>query len=101
MGTTNSNQSNYMIIKARATVAWDPGSLVDGAGETKAITVTGAALGDMVLVSFSLDMQDITISGYVSAADTVECRIQNESTGTVNLGAGTLTAIVMDQNSGI
>jgi len=97
MGTTNSNQSNYMIVKARATTA----SLVDAAGETKSITVTGAELGDMVLVSFSLDLQDIVLTGYVSAANTVEARLQNEGAATVDLGAGTLTAIVMDQNSGI
>jgi len=101
MGTTNSNQSNYMIVKARATTAWNPASLVDAAGETKSITVTGAELGDMVLVSFSLDLQDIVLTGYVSAANTVEARLQNEGAATVDLGAGTLTAIVMDQNSGI
>ena len=41
-------------------VTWDPGSLADNAGETSpTITVTGAALGDYVIASFSLDVQEI------------------------------------------
>jgi hypothetical protein len=74
---------------------WDPISLVDGAGETKSITVTGAALGDIVLVAPPYDMQDFVFSGYVQAANTVEIRIQNESTATVNLASGTWKVIVL------
>lgn len=73
------------------TLVWNPGSLSDGAGETSSgITVTGATLGtDFVLVSAPYDLQDCTITGYVQATDTVEIRIQNESTGTINFASGT------------
>ena len=71
-------------------VVWDPGSLADGAGETSAaITVTNAAFGDFVLVGNPYDLQGITCSGYVSAAATVRIRLQNETTGVVDLASGT------------
>lgn len=73
---------------------YDPASLGDAAGATTTITVTGAALGDFVLVSFSLDLQGITLTGYVSATDTVAVRFQNESGGTLDLASGTLRAVV-------
>lgn len=74
---------------------YDPASLADGVGATTTITVTGAALGDYVVgVSFSLDLQGIGLTGYVSAADTVAVRFQNESGGTVDLASGTLRALV-------
>lgn len=68
---------------------WDPGSLADGAGETKVIGVTGAALGDFVMVSAPYDLQDMTVTAYVQAADTVEIRLQNESGGVIDLASGT------------
>jgi hypothetical protein len=77
-----------LILSGSAT--WDPGSLADGAGETSAaITVTGAALGDFVLVSAPYDLQGITCNGYVSAANTVKIRLQNETGGVIDLASGT------------
>lgn len=70
--------------------AWNPGSLGDGAGETSAaITVTGAELGDAVVVFPPYDLQDMTVTGYVQAANTVEIRIQNESGNTIDLAEAT------------
>lgn len=74
---------------------YDPASLVDGAGATTTVTVTGAALGDFVTgVSFSLDLQGISLTAYVSAADTVSVRFQNESGGTLDLASGTIRVMV-------
>jgi hypothetical protein len=73
----------------------DFGSLADGAGETTTVTVTGAALGDFVEgVSLSVDLQGMTLTGYVSAADTVSVRLQNESGSPVDLSSATLRARV-------
>lgn len=70
-------------------VTWDPGSLADGVGETSAaITVTGAAFGDYVRVGNPYDLQGVTCSGYVSAANTVRIRLQNETTGTIDFASG-------------
>lgn len=44
------------------------------------------------LASFSLALQGIIVTAYVSAADTVSVRFQNESGGTLDLGSGTLNA---------
>jgi len=72
------------------TIVWDPGNLVDGTGETSAaITVTGAVLGEYVIVAAPYDLQGITCNGYVSAANAVKIRIQNETTGAIDLASGT------------
>lgn len=70
---------------------YDPPNLPDGDGATTTVTVTGAVLGDFVVgVSFSLDLQGVTVSAYVSASNTVSVRFQNESGGAIDLGSGTL-----------
>ena len=74
---------------------FDAGSLVDAAGTSTTVTVTGAALGDFVTgVSLSVDLQGITATAYVSAADTVTVRFQNESGGTLDLASATLRVLV-------
>jgi hypothetical protein len=73
----------------------DFGSLADGAGETTTVTVTGAALGDFAEASLSVDLQSMTMTAWVSAADTVSVRVQNESGGgPIDLGSATLRARV-------
>jgi hypothetical protein len=69
----------------------------DGATEIKTVTVAGAALGDYVFGSVSLDAEDQLITGYVSAADTVSFVFQNESGSTRDLGSVTLRACVIPQ----
>lgn len=79
---------------------YDPANLVDGAGATTTVTVTNAALGDMVNgVSFSLDLQGITLTAWVSAANTVSVRFQNESGGALDLASGTLRASVTQRTA--
>ena len=77
----------------RGSATYDPTSLADGAGVTTTVTVTGAALGDFAAASFSLDLQGITVTSWVSAANTVSVRFQNETGGTIDLGSGTIRAI--------
>lgn len=75
---------------------YDPGSLADGAGATTTVAVTGAALGDYVaLVSFGVDLAGITLTAYVSAANTVSVRFQNESGGVLDLASSTLRVAVV------
>lgn len=72
---------------------YDPGNLVDGAGETSgAQTLTGAAFGGVVDIAAPYDLQGITVTAYVSAANTIKVRVQNESTATVDLASGTWRA---------
>lgn len=72
------------------------GSLADGAGETDDVTVPGVALGDMVIgASLGVDLVGLTVTGYVSAANTVKFRVQNESGSTVDLASSTLRIVVV------
>lgn len=73
-----------------ASVVYDPGNLVDGAGVTTTLAVPRARLGDFVQAAFSLDTQDVLVQGRVSAADVVSVRFQNETGGAVDLASGTL-----------
>lgn len=69
---------------------YNPANLVDGAGVTTTVAVPGATLGQFAQASFSLDTQGITVTAWVSAADVVSVRFQNETGGAIDLGSGTL-----------
>lgn len=73
---------------------YNPPSLNDGDGVTTTVTVTGAALGDYAEASFSNSLQGIMMTAFVSAADTVSVRFQNETGGVLDLASGTLRARV-------
>ena len=96
------NRANAIFpsIVATGSKTFNPANLTDGSGESTDVTATGAALGDFAIASFSLDTADILITATVTAANTVTVRFQNESTGTVNLGSGTLRVICFNAKSG-
>jgi len=91
-GPSGSGVSGLAILSGSTT--WNPGSIDDGNEEVQGITVTGAALGDFVLVSFSLDVVDLAITGAVTAANTVTAQLNNNTGGALDLGAGTVYARV-------
>lgn len=68
---------------------WNPGSLIDGAQESKDFTVTGAALGDFVIAGAGVDVVDILVSAVVTATNTVTVTLANETGGTVDLASST------------
>lgn len=83
--------SDTWVVKATL----DAGSVADGVGETDDVTVAGVALGDMVIgASLGVDLVGLTVTGYVSAANTVKFRIQNESGSTVDLASATLRIVI-------
>ncbi len=57
-------------------------------------TVTGASLGDLVTVSFSLDLQGMTLTGYVSSVNTVTYIFRNGTAAPIDLGPGTINILV-------
>jgi len=84
--------------RLEGSLTWNPGNLVDGAGETSSgITVTGAAFGDFVIVAAPYDLQGITCTAYVSAANTVKIRLQNETGGVIDLASGSYKVRVLQQ----
>jgi hypothetical protein len=78
---------------------WDPGVISVSTTATETITYPGATLGDFVLVSFSLSLAGMSISGYVSAANTVTAVITNNTSALVDLASGTLSALVFKSRS--
>jgi hypothetical protein len=74
---------------------WNPSSIAAAGYESEDITVSGAAVGDFVMVSLStMVTNDMMISGHVSAADTVKVILFNPTTGAINLDEGTLSVLV-------
>lgn len=86
--------ARYQKLPLTASATYDPPSLTTGTGATTTVGVTGAAMGNYVTVGFSLDLQGITVTGYVSTANTVAVRFQNGTAGTIDLGSGTLNVRV-------
>lgn len=75
--------------------AWDPGTVVDGDDTSTSVTVTGAAVGDMVTVSLSnAGTPDILMYGKVTAANTVDVTLLNRSGASFIPGSGTLRIAV-------
>ena len=74
---------------------YDPPSIAAASGVTTSVTVTGAALGDMVTgVSFSLDLQGFSVSGAVSVADTVSVLFFNGTAAAIDRASDILRARV-------
>lgn len=85
-----------------ASATFDPASIATAVGETTTITVTGAALGDFAMASFSLDLAGVTLSAYVSAANTVAVRFANVgATNPTNLASGTLRVRVFPKSTNL
>ena len=73
------------------TFTWNPGSLDEGVGETSAaIAVPGAVLGSTIVQCVApYDLQGITLNAWVDSANSCKARLQNETTGTIDLASGT------------
>jgi hypothetical protein len=102
LGQWGWNGSAWTLVAPRllqASVTYHPPSLDAGTGATTTVAVVGAALGDFARASFSLDLQGITLTTWVSAADTASVRFQNGTAGTVDLGSGTLRVRVEKASS--
>lgn len=69
---------------------YDAGSIADGDEEVGEITVTGAALGDFVLASLSIDVADLAITAAVTAANTVTYQLLNNTGGAIDLASATV-----------
>lgn len=86
------------VVIGTGSLVFDPANMTNGTGVTSAaITVTGAAFGDLVDVAAPYTLAGIIAKGYVSAANTVTIRLHNGTGGAVNLGSGTWTVVVRRQ----
>lgn len=69
----------------------DLASIADGAGSSFTISVTGASFGDKYAVTFSGSLQGVIVTAYVSSANVVTVRVQNETGAAVDFASGTWT----------
>jgi hypothetical protein len=88
LATAASAYGNFGWLSASAT--WDPPSVANGASTATTISVPGASLGNTVNASFSLALGGLALAAQVSATDTVEVRLINNSGGAVDLASGTV-----------
>ena len=73
----------------------DSASVADQAAATDTVTVSGVALGDMVLgMSASVDEAGLVRRAYVSAANTVTIATTNTTGGAVNLASCTIDLVI-------
>ncbi len=69
-------------------ITYDPASLASGSEtESGNITITGAAIGDHVMVFPPYDLQGIFCQGRVTASNTVRIRLRNGTAGTIDLAS--------------
>jgi hypothetical protein len=82
----------------QASKVWDIGSVTGAAPASTTITVTGAALGDLVLVvSLSIDTGALVLTGRVSAADTVTVIASNPDSDLAGIDPASATLYVLVQ----
>ena len=87
--------STYFVGSA----TWDPGAITDLNHEAVDVTVTGAALGDKVFVTHSIDVADLQLLGTVTATNVVTAVLTNSGVGSPNMATGTVYCVVLS-NSG-
>ncbi|MDD3371113.1 MAG: DUF2793 domain-containing protein [Alphaproteobacteria bacterium] len=72
------------------TLSWTPGTVAAGSGvSSAAVTVSGAALGDLALVAAPYNLQGLQATAYVSAPNTAIIRLSNSTGAGVSLASGT------------
>lgn len=80
----------YVGPALEGSATYDPPSLTNNTGAVTTVTVLGATLGDKPSASFSLDLQGIQLTAWVSSTNTVSVKFWNNSGGTLDLASGTL-----------
>lgn len=77
---------------------WNMGGVDDGNEVVVEQTVTGAELGDFVLVASSADLADLTLVAAVTAANTVTIQLGNWTGGTLDHGTVDIYGVVLKRN---
>jgi hypothetical protein len=76
--------------------AWSPapGLITDGSSVSRTVTVPGAALGDFVDASYSVNLQGVSLFGSVTSPSLVTLRMENHTGGQKTIGVGTVSCVV-------
>jgi len=83
------------VGQASTSTEWDTNSIAAGSAATKEVTVSGAALGDFVLASLSLDIQDMMLDAQVTATNTVTAVLYNRTSAAIDILSPTLKVLVL------
>ncbi len=94
-GTLSVGGGNTISKIITGSGTWDPPAIANGSQNTQTFTVTGAALQDLVIASYSNSLTGVTMTAYVSAADTVTVVLHNHTGSSQDLGSGTFRFIVI------
>ncbi len=86
-GGVQSRQFQGLFNIIPFTFTFDENSIGSGAASAGDVVVTGARLGDFVLIAATIDLVDIHVSGFVQSSDTVTIIAQE-----LGLGANTTLA---------
>jgi len=73
---------------------YNPASIASLGNLNLGVTATGANFGDVVDVTYGGDLQGITLTGYVSSADTINFNFFNGTSGAIDLASATIRARV-------
>jgi hypothetical protein len=84
-------------ITLDGSATWDISSLGTLANGSTTLTVTGAAVGDEVVVSPSMPSAGVIVAGDVTSANTVTLRAHNTSSGTIDPASTTFRVKVIKQ----
>ena len=84
-------------VSLSGSVTWDIPNLASLANSSTTITVTGAVVGDMVVVSPAMPSAGVVVAGDVTSADTVTIRGHNASGGAVDPPSTTYRVKVIRQ----
>jgi hypothetical protein len=74
--------------------AFAPGSIAAGGTTTTTISVNNALVGEPVQAFYSLPLQGLILTGWVSSSGTVTVQFYNPTGGAINPGSGSVSAIV-------
>ena len=88
-------RSDLFTALTVASVTYDPPSLATATQQSTTVTLTGAKLGDTVVIGFSRPLQGTRMWSEVTAPNTVTVYHRNDTGVTVDLPSGTLTVKIV------
>lgn len=102
--STVSNRQQFQgvfsnVITYQGTLNLGNAATGSGTFASSDVTVTGAALGDFVLVSMGVDTVDAVVAGAVTAANTVTVTLLNNTGGAVDLASTTVRIAVLQPSA--
>jgi parallel beta-helix repeat protein len=90
---SSTNANSYIGPFYASTATATLGTITNGASNTASITVPNAVLGNTVTASCSVDLQGMTISGYVNAANNVTVVVTNNTGSSKTLASAVFRAV--------